>query len=275
MRPSGMHISWGLAGASKCGDFLTRFALVFLATLAVSACDAIAPAQTEPLLVAAAASLEAAFSELGAAYTDQTGQAVEFVFGSSGNLATQIQNGAPFDVYASADEGFVDQLAAQGYLLPDTEAIYAQGKLVLAVNIASGLPVESIEDLADPRISRVAIANPEVAPYGRAAQQALKASGLWEAVEPKIVQGANVRQALQYVQTGDAPVGLVALSIADVPEVRYRVVDVALYGSLNQALAVVSNIDREHSARSFADFVLGPEGQAILVKHGFITPGSL
>ena len=275
MEPSDRYGSRGWASPFLDQECLKRVAFILIAALAVSACAVAArPSQTEPLLVAAAASLETAFSELGAAYTDQTGQAVEFAFGSSGNLATQIQNGAPFDVYASADEAYVDQLVTQGYVLPETQAVYAQGKLVLVVNIASDLQVGSIEDLADARISRVAIANPDVAPYGMAAKQVLEASGLWDMVAPKIVQGANVRQALQYVQTGDAPVGLVALSIADVPEVRYTVVDASLYEPLNQAIAVVSSTDRESTARSFVDFVLGSAGQAILAKHGFTTPGS-
>lgn len=227
---------------------------------------------TEPLLVAAAASLEDAFNEIGAAYEADTGQPVEFVFGSSGNLATQIENGAPFDIFASADEGFVDRLASQDLVLHDTRAIYAQGRLVLAVNLESGLQVVSIQDLTDPSVSRVAIANPELAPYGLAARQALQRSGLWEAVAPKIVQGANVRQALQYVQTGDAQIGLVALSIADVPEVSYSPVDAKLYEPLNQTLAVVASTEQETAARKFAAYVLGPAGQSILSAHGFTSP---
>lgn len=239
---------------------------------ACAAVDRGADAGQEPLLVAAAASLEPAFGELGGAFTAQTGQAVEFVFGSSGNLATQIENGAPFDVFASADEGFVERLAQRGMIVPDTRAVYAQGRLVLVVNVASGLDVDSIDELAESRVPRVAIANPELAPYGLAAQQALQARGVWESVEAKIVQGANVRQALQYVQTGDAPAGLVALSIADVPEVTFTPVDPALHEPLNQALAVVAGTDQEPAARAFTAFVLGPEGQSILAEHGFAMP---
>lgn len=230
------------------------------------------PGSAEPLLVAAAASLEPAFSEIGVAYEAESGQPVDFVFGSSGNLTTQIENGAPFDVFASADEGFVDRLAVAERILPDTRAVYAQGRLVLVVNLESGIAVTSIDDLAEDRVPRVAIANPELAPYGRAAQQALQRRGLWDTVEPKIVQGANVRQALQYVQTGDAPVGLVALSIADVPEVSYEMVDAELHDPLNQALAVVAGTDQERAARDFAAFVLGPDGQSILAQHGFASP---
>ena len=232
-----------------------------------------APGAGEPLLVAAAASLEAAFTEIGAAYRAETGQGVDFVFGSSGNLATQIENGAPFDVFASADEGFVERLAAQDLILDDTQAVYAQGRLALVVNRDSGLDLAGIDDLADPGVLRVAIANPDLAPYGLAARQALQRSGLWETVSPKLVQGANVRQALQYVQTGDAPAGLVALSIADVPEVTYSLVDTTLYDPLRQALAVVAGTDQEAATREFTEFVLSPAGRSILARHGFTIAG--
>ena len=170
--------------------------------------------------MAAAASLEAAFTEIGAAYRAETGQGVEFVFGSSGNLATQIENGAPFDVFASADEGFVDRLAAQDLILPRHAGRLCRGQAGACREPGQrSATLAGIQDLADPGVLRVAIANPDLAPYGLAARQALQRSGLWESVRPSIVQGANVRQALQYVQTGDAPAGLVALSIADVPEV--------------------------------------------------------
>lgn len=250
--------------------------VVLLATAMPVACTAGggSGAPEEPLLVAAAASLEDAFTEVGDAYAAHSGQPVDFVFGSSGNLATQIENGAPFDVFASADEGFVQRLSDRDFVLPDTQAVYAQGRLVLAVNRKSGLDVTSIDDLADSRVTRIAIANPELAPYGLAAQQALQAAGLWGAVEPKIVQGANVRQALQYVQTGDAPVGLVARAIADVPEVSYTLIDAALHAPLNQKLAVVATTDQEQAARDFVAFVLSDEGQAILAQHGFTQPGA-
>jgi len=249
-----------------------------LALTWLTACNAqigAGSASSNPLLVAAAASVEPAFTELGAAYTAQTGNAVDFVFGSSGNLATQIENGAPFDVFASADEGFVDRLADNDLVLHDTVAVYANGRLVLAVNRESGITLDSIADLADVSVQRVAIANPELAPYGAAAREALQQAGIWQEVESKIVQGANVRQALQYVQTGDAAAGLVALSIVDVPEVRYTLVNEDLYTPLQQAMAIVAATDQERDAREFTDFVLGPVGQSILAKHGFAAPGAL
>lgn len=251
----------------------TAASLLFVFLLSACVPSASTPGvKDDPLLVAAAASLEAAFTEIGAAYEAETGRPVDFVFGSSGNLTTQIENGAPFDVFASADEGFVDRLASQDLILHDTQVIYAQGRLVLVVNQDNGLEIVTIDDLADPGVLRVAIANPELAPYGAAARQALQRSGLWEAVAPKIVQGANVRQALQYVQTGDAPVGLTALSIADVPEVTHSLVDAKLYEPLNQALATVASTGQETAAREFAAYVLGSAGQSILTAHGFTIP---
>jgi molybdate transport system substrate-binding protein len=145
---------------------------------------------------------------------------------------------------------------------------------VLVVNRENGVSITSIDELVEPSVQRIAIANPELAPYGMAARQALQTAGIWQQVEPKIVQGANVRQALQYVQTGDAPAGLVALSIADVSEVDYSLVNEDLYAPLRQAMAIVATTDQEEIARDFAKFILAPEGQAILAEHGFAPPGA-
>lgn len=248
--------------------------------LALAACAPVSPvapnvAQAEPLLVAAAASVEQAFTEIGAAFEAETGTQVSFVFGASGNLATQIENGAPFDVFAAANVAFVERLAARGLILPDTQAVYAQGRVALAVNRASGVNATRLEDLLDPAIARIAIANPELAPYGLAAQQALQNQGLWEALQPKIVYGENVRQTLQYVQTGDAQAGLVALANVDVPEVTYTVVDAALHEPLDQAMAVIAGRPHEDVARAFVAFILGPQGRDILSRHGFTPPGEL
>ncbi len=265
-----------MSGGRRRAWTLGMAALLWLS----AACAPVAPqarpgtvAQPEPLLVAAAASLEGAFNEIGDAFEAETGQPVTFVFGASGNLATQIENGAPFDVFAAANVEFVERLADGGLILPDTQAVYAQGRLALAVNRAAGVTATNLEDLLDPAITRVAIANPQLAPYGLAAQQALHSRGLWESLELKIVYGENVRQALQYVQTGDAQAGLVALSIVSVPEVSYTMIDAALHDSLDQALVVIAGRPHEETARAFAAFVLGSGGREILGRHGFTPPG--
>lgn len=227
----------------------------------------------EPLLVAAAADLQFAFTEIGAKFKEQTGQEIEFTFGSTGNLTTQIENGAPFDILAAANIAFVDRLKEQDLLIPDTQQLYAQGRIVLAVNREARVQAIELEDLLDPAISRVAIANPEHAPYGKAAQEALQSVGIWEEIQPKLVLGENVRQTLQFVQTGDAPAGIVALSVADVPEVTYTLLDGNLHNPLNQALAVIKSTPHEAAARAFIDFVNGPEGRPAMKKYGFLLPG--
>ena len=227
------------------------------------------------LTVAAAADLQSAFTDIGALFEEECGCKVTFIFGSSGNLATQIESGLPVDVFACADIAYVDGLKEKGLLLEDTQQLYAIGRIVLAVNKASGVQVRSLRDLLKPEITKVAIANPEHAPYGVAAKQALQSEGIWDELEPKLVLGENVRQALQYVQTGDAQAGIVALSIANVPEISYTLIDDSLHQPLRQSMAVLRRTRQEQLARDFAGFVNGPEGRPIMKKYGFVLPGEL
>ncbi len=224
-------------------------------------------------MVAAASDLYFAFTEIGQRFQERTGIAVTFSFGSTGQLAQQIENGAPFDVFAAADESYIDRLAEQGLIVSETRQLYAQGRLVLVVNRRSGLAINRISDLASPSVHPIAIANPDHAPYGLAARQALERAGLWEQVLPRIVMGENVRQTLQFVQAGDAPVGIVALSIADVPEVSYVVVPAELHDPINQAMAVLKSSAQPKAARRFVEFVNGPEGRPIMRRYGFRLPG--
>jgi molybdate transport system substrate-binding protein len=230
-------------------------------------------APEDALLVAAAADLQFAFSEIGALYREKSGQQVSFTFGSTGQLASQIENGAPFDILAAANVAFVDRLREQGLIIPETQQLYAQGRIVLAVNQVAGVKATDLKDLLDPSISRIAIANPEHAPYGKAAQEALQSAGIWEDIQPKLVLGENIRQTLQFVQTGDAPAGIVALSMADVPEVSYTLLPAELHQPLNQALAVIKGTPREAAARAFIEMVNSPEGRGIMKKYGFLLPG--
>jgi molybdate transport system substrate-binding protein len=229
-------------------------------------------AQARPFTVAAAADLTAAFTELGKRYEAKTGQKVTFTFGASGSLAKQIENGAPIDLFASADSAFVDDLKQKGLVLADTVKPYALGHLVLAGSKAAGAAPQSLKDLLDPGVKKIAIANPETAPYGRAAKEALTRAGLWEQLQPKLVFGENIRQTLQFIQTGNAEAGLVAQSVADVPEITARPVDAAFYTPLRQSLAVVKDTPNEQTARTFAAFVTGPEGRPVLQQFGFGLP---
>ncbi|MBN1450749.1 MAG: molybdate ABC transporter substrate-binding protein [Anaerolineales bacterium] len=252
---------------------IQRIVLIFF-LFVLPACAA-PPVEAAPsgLTVAAAADLQFAFTEIGALFEQETGQEVTFVFGSTGQLAQQIENGAPFDLFAAANISFVDDLAQKDLVLSDSMTLYARGRIVLAFSKVSGVQALTLDDLLSDKITHVAIANPEHAPYGVAAKEALQSAGLWERVQPKLVYGENVRQALQFIQSGDAEAGIVALSVANVPEITWSLVDDSLHNPLDQALAVVTSSPRPELARQFATFINGPSGRPIMQKYGFVLPG--
>ena len=191
-------------------------------------------------------------------------------FDASGQLAEQIKAGAPFDLFLSANVKFVSDLAAAGLVEPASVQPYARGSLVLCLHRAVGDQVRGLADLSRPEIKRIAIANPEYAPYGVAARQALERAGLWSRLESKIVRANSVRQAMIYVQNGDAEAALVSHALV-VPEVRVIEVDAALYDPLIQALGIVAATKQHDRARALAQFILGGEGQAILRESGFLN----
>lgn len=252
-------------------------ALVLLAACAANAGPSPTPSplcdpQTE-LTVAAAADLQFAFTDIAALFEAQTGCRVTLVFGSTGQLTQQIENGAPYDLLAAADTAYIQRLAEQDLVLDESIALYARGHLVLAVNRQSGLAVDDLADLLEAQIGRIAIADPAHAPYGAAAQQALESVGIWAAVQDKLVLGETVRQALQYVQTGDAPVGIVALSVANVPEITWTLLDETLHQPLDQSLAVVAGSPNAGLAAQFAQFINSETARLIMRQYGFILPG--
>ena len=229
------------------------------------------PPAPEPLRVAAASDLQAVLPVLVARYKLDHGGAVQVTTGASGQLARQVRQGAPFDLLLSADRKFVADLAAEGVIRPDSVRPYARGSLVLAVHKGSD-PNEAIKGLADlarPEVKKVAMADPALAPYGAAGKQALERSGLWEALRAKVATAETVRQALQFVQSGNAEAGLVGRAIADVPEVRVVPVPPGLYDPIIQGLGVVAASRRGDRAEQFAEFLLGETGQGILKDFGF------
>jgi molybdate transport system substrate-binding protein len=233
-----------------------------------------AAAQSPPgLTVFAASDLAFAFHELVPRFERAFGVTVTLVLGSTGNFARQIEHGAPADVFFAADESFVDRLVAGGMLIGETRALYAQGRLALVTAKTAGPKLTDLRQLLDARIRRVAIANPVHAPYGRAAREALATSGLWDAVQPKLVYGENIRQTLQYVQTGAVEAGIVALSIADVPEIEGVPIDPSLHRPLNQAVAVVRRSPRPELGLAFMQFLNRPDERAIMKRYGFRLPG--
>jgi molybdate transport system substrate-binding protein len=224
------------------------------------------------LRVAAASDLQAALPVLAERFRDAHGIEVVPVFGASGMLAQQIEQGGPFDVFLSANKTFVDNLVAKGAVNADSMTPYAEGHLVLVVNRQADSGVTGLSDLTKPDVKHIAIANPETAPYGFAAKQVLEKSGL-EAVAPKLVQAESIRQALQFVQTGNAEVGLVARSVANVPQVRQVELDRTLYDPIVQYMGIVTRTGNPAGARKLADFFLSDKGQEILVSFGFAPVG--
>jgi molybdate transport system substrate-binding protein len=221
------------------------------------------------LTVAAASDLTPAFEEIGRAFESATKTKVVYVFGSTGMLTRQIENGAPVDLFAAASVSYVDQLEKKGLIIPDTKAVYARGRIALWMPNESTLRLQGIADLARPEVMRVAIANPDHAPYGLAAKQALQSAGIWEQVQPKLVYGDNIRQTLQYAQTGNVEVAIVALSVSIQSNGRWTLIPEELHQPIDQGLAVMKTTKNEQAARAFAAFISSPQGKAIMKKYGF------
>lgn len=230
-------------------------------------------ANKQEIIVAAAADLAPAFEELGQKFEQETGLKVTFSFGSTGTLAKQIENGAPFDLFAAANIAFVDNLEKEGLILPDTKALYARGRITIWTLADSPLKVQRLEDLGNLGFDYLAIANPEHAPYGIAAKEALQSAGVWDRVKSKLVFGENVRQTQQYAETGNAEVAISALSLSVQSKGRWVLIPQELHRPLDQALAIIKSSKHEQQARQFSAFINGPEGRPIMRKFGFILPG--
>lgn len=230
------------------------------------------------LSVAAASDLRFALEEIARLFEAQHGTKTRLTFGSSGQLAAQIEQGAPFDLFFSADEAFVQSLARRRVVAPETVQLYAIGRIVLWVRTASPFVVaDGLTVLADARIRFVAIANPAHAPYGRAAVQALQTAGLYERVRPKLVLGENISQTLQFIQSGNADIGVVALSLAVAPAVhrtgRSWLIPAYLHRPIRQAAGVVAASRHGAQAQAFLSFLNGPAGRRVMRQFGFILPG--
>ncbi len=225
------------------------------------------------LTVSAAADLMPAFEEIGKLFEQETSVKVSFNFGSTGQLAQQIEQGAPVDLFAAANVSFVEGLEKKKFILSDTKALYAQGRITLWTRNDSPLRLERVEDLARPEVRRMAIANPEHAPYGIAAREALQSAGIFEQVKSRLVFGENVAQTLQYAESGNVDAAIVALSLSTQSTGRWVLIPEALHKPLNQVLAVISGTKHEQEARRFAAFINGTKGRPVMHKYGFILPG--
>jgi molybdate transport system substrate-binding protein len=224
------------------------------------------------LVVAAAANLTEAFAEIGPRFTSQTGIRVVFSFGATADLANQIKNGAPFDVFAAADTAHLDQLERVGLITPGSRVLYARGRLVMWLPSASKLTVSQIGDITGKEFERIAIAKPDVAPYGEATVESLRALGIWSQVESKVIYAQSVSQARQYAATGNAEVAFIPLALVKPGEGTYIEVPEESHKPLDQALGIMNDSTRQRAAWQFVDFLLGKEGQELLLKNGYSKP---
>ncbi len=235
-------------------------------------------AQTVDITVAAASDLNYALKDLAGRFEKKTGDKVTLSFGSSGNLYSQIQGGAPYDLFFSADIAYPQKLAGAGLVESSSLRTYAIGHLVLWVLNGSSVDPQKLKMdlLLQPSVQRVAIANPAYAPYGRAAMAALEHFGLKDKVAGKLVFGENISQAAQFVQSGNAQAGLIALSLAVSPAMkdsgRYWELPPDSYPELQQGVALLAASRHKPAAKAFLEYVFSAEGAAVLEQYGFRLP---
>jgi len=244
--------------------------LIFICALVLSM-----SAYAEKINIAAAADLKFAMDEIVAKFREANAKDdVDVIYGSSGKFYTQIQQGAPYDLYFSADIAFPRELAKSGFSFSEVMP-YAFGRIVLwsATMEANKM---SLDSLTSSKISHIAIANPKHAPYGKRAQEALRASRLWERVEPKLVYGENIAHTAQFVQTGNAQVGIIALSLALNPALAnkggYWLIPDTLHAPLEQAFIITKRAQGNDLAKKFADYMRSSATRTIMTKYGFVLP---
>lgn len=252
----------------------------FAAAAALMLSMTVARADEAPT-IAAAADLKFALAEIATRFKQDTGNEVKLVFGSSGNFTTQIENGGPFQMFLSADENYIFRLADKG-LTRDRGTLYAVGRIVLFV--PQGSPVKAdgeLKDLKaaldDGRLKRFAIANPEHAPYGRAARAALNHAGLWAGIEPKLVLGENVSQATQFAASGSSQGGIIPLSLSKAPEIArlgsFAPIPADWHAAepLRQRMALTAKAG--DTAAAFYRYVQTPAAREVFIRYGFVLPG--
>jgi len=250
---------------------------VLLTLLALTVLGTVLRAQTLQLQVACAADLQPVMPTLAAAYEHTTGVHLVTAFGSSATLAQQLANGAPQDVFLSADTVHPQQLIDNGIGIGPTPTPYARGVLALWALKTSPLQPISLDTLKNPRLTRLAIANPAHAPYGLAAQQALQHLGLYAQLRPKLAIAENIAQTAQFVETGAADIGIIALSLAQAPAMKdkgkYWPVPLDPYPTLDQGGVILSWAKDMDATQQFKSFVTSADGKAILQHYGFVLPG--
>jgi molybdate transport system substrate-binding protein len=242
---------------------MRKFSIIALALLA-------AFAQAAELHVAAAANLSTVLPDLSTAFEHQTKIHIVPSLGATAQLTQQIENGAPFDVFLSADVEHIDQLIKTGFVIPNTRAIYARGQLVVWAPRRPDL--HTLDDLTKSDVRAIAVAKPELAPYGAAAIEALKNSGLWDKLEIKVVYAPSIAIAKQFADTGNAEAAFTARALTVGQSGNLFPVDEKLHKPIDQALGIVKDSKEQKSARAFTAFLAGPEAREILKRFGYIEP---
>jgi molybdate transport system substrate-binding protein len=263
-----------MTNAEGC-ERMTRIWFVAVMMLLVPLIGSVAVA--EELTIAAASDLNFAFKDLVAEYEKTTSHHVKLSLGSSGNFYAQIQNGAPFDLYFSADIGYPRKLEEAGLTVPGSLYRYAVGRIVVWTGTASGLDVtKGLDVLREPKIKKVAIANPKHAPYGRAAVAAMEHFKVYEQVKDRLVFGENISQAAQFVESGACDIGIIALSLALAPTMKaqgtYWEVPEGAHPTLEQGAAILKSSKHQDAAKQFIEFLQGAKGQEIMTRYGFTLP---
>ena len=229
------------------------------------------PTPSNDLRVAAASDLTKPLREIADKFETATGKKVVLIFGSSGLLKKQIENGAPFDVFASANEAYVDQLIAAKQALQETKTLYALGHIGIWTRLKGDLP-KGLAGLLSPKYGKIAIANPETAPYGKAAKEAMLKAKIWETLMPKLVYGENVLQAFQFAKSGNADAAFISQSSAFDANGGFYLLPENLSPALRQSAAVLAASKQPEVAKSFLVFLTGKEGQSVLKKYGMSLP---
>jgi len=245
--------------------------VALLAALLVAAGS---PAQTprREVTVAAAANLNEVFQTLGPQFETATGIHPVFSFASTAQLAVQIENAAPYDVYAAADVEHIDQLERKGLLLPGSRAVYATGILALWIPPGSAAKIVGLDGLVDPAVKVIALAKPELAPYGQAARETLQHLGIWDRVQPKVVYADNISMAKQYGASGNADAVFTAYSLVIKEAGKVIQVSEQLHNPIDQAIGIVAASKHPDTARQFVDFLLKGKGRNLLANSGYRSP---
>lgn len=255
---------------------LTRRVFLTMVLLALPIARA---ARVQDIRVAAAADLKFAMQDVATQFEKKTGTKVDVTYGSSGNFFSQLQNGAPFDLFFSADIDYPRKLEAAGFAEPGTLYEYAVGRIAIWTPAEATVDVAQLgwKTLLDPSVQKISIANPEHAPYGRAAVAALQKAGIYEQVKPKLVYGENIAQAAQFVQSGNAQAGIVAMSLAVSPGMkdgkRWEIPP-DMHPPIEQAAIVLKSAINKDGARAFLEFIKSETGRATLAKYGFTFPAA-